>query len=187
MKFGLFGGTFDPPHLGHFLAAVDATETLGLDRLAWIPAATQPLKAEVDSAGAVHRLAMTRLVAAADPRFAVETLEMDRGGLSFSVDTLRAFRELHPGAALFLLLGADAAALLPKWREPESIRALAEIVVLTRGGDNPRLPDGVRTIATRRMDISATEIRARVRGGRSIRGFVPDAVADYIAAHGLYR
>jgi nicotinate-nucleotide adenylyltransferase len=187
VKLGLFGGTFDPPHLGHYLAAVDATDALGLDQVAWIPAATQPLKTATEAAGAGHRLAMTRLTAAGDPRFTVEALEMERGGLSFSVDTLRAFRERHPGAALFLLLGADAAAMLPKWREPETIRALAEIVVLTRGGDSLELPDGVRTLATRRVDISATEIRARVRSGRSIRGFVPDAVADYIAAHGLYR
>lgn len=187
MKLGLFGGTFDPPHLGHFLAATDAAEALSLDQLAWIPAATQPLKADANSAGPEHRLAMTRLTVAGDPRFSVDTLEMQRGGLSFTVDTLRAFRERHPGAALFLLLGADAAALLPKWREPEQVRELAEIVVLTRGGDGLEPPAGVLTLSTRRVDISATEIRARVRQGRSIRGFVPDAVADYIAAHGLYR
>jgi len=117
----------------------------------------------------------------------VDTLEIERGGLSFTVDTLRTFRERHPGAALFLLLGADAAALLPKWREPGQVRALAEIVMLTRGGEGLEPPAGVVTLSTRRVDLSATEIRARVRQGRSIRGFVPDAVADYIAAHGLYR
>lgn len=187
MKLGLFGGTFDPPHLGHVLAAIDATEALGLDQLIWVPAATQPLKAGVPLADGVHRLEMTRLATALDPRFSVEALEVERGGLSFTIDTLRAFRERQPGAALFLLLGADAAALLPKWRDPEGIRAMAEVVVLTRGGGGPMLPAGVRTLATRRVDISATEIRARVRLGRSIRGFVPDAVEAYIAAHGLYR
>jgi nicotinate-nucleotide adenylyltransferase len=187
VKLGLFGGTFDPPHLGHVLAAVDATDALELDRLVWVPAATQPLKADAPSTDAAHRLEMTRLAAAMDPRFYVETLEVERGGLSFTIDTLRAFRERQPGAALFLLLGADAAALLPKWRDPEGIRALAEIFVLTRGGGGLMLPAGVRTLATRRVDVSATEIRARVRLGRSIRGFVPDAVEAYIAAHGLYR
>lgn len=187
MKLGLFGGTFDPPHLGHVLAAMDAAEALALDQLIWVPAATQPLKAGVPSADAEHRLAMTRLAAALDPRFSVEALEVKRGGLSFTIDTVRAFRERQPAAALFLLLGADAAASLPKWRDPEGIRAMAEIVVLTRGGDGLMLPAGVRTVATRRVDISATEIRERVRVGRSIRGFVPDAVAAYIAAHGLYR
>jgi len=187
VKLGLFGGTFDPPHLGHFLAAVDAADALALDQLVWVPAATQPLKADTPSASGAHRLEMARLAAAADPRFSVEALEVERGGLSFTIDTLRAFRERHPGAALFLLLGADAAASLPKWRDPEGIRVMAEVVVLTRGGGGPMLPAGVRTLATRRVDISATEIRARLRAGRSIRGFVPDAVDAYIAAHGLYR
>ena len=187
MKLGLFGGTFDPPHLGHFLAAMDAAEALALDQVVWVPAATQPLKALVEATDGTHRLEMTRLTVAGDPRFSVEALEVERGGLSFTIDTLRTFRERHPGAALFLLLGADAAALLPKWREPEGIRALADIVVLTRGGGGLMLPAGVRTLATRRVDVSASEIRSRVRGGRSIRGFVPDAVEAYIAAHGLYR
>jgi len=187
VKLGLFGGTFDPPHLGHFLAAMDAAEALELDQVVWVPAATQPLKADADATDATHRLEMTRLTAAGDPRFAVEALEVERGGLSFTIDTLRTFRARHEGAALFLLLGADAATLLPKWRDPEGIRALAEIVVLTRGGGGVMLPAGVRTLATRRVDVSATEIRARVRSGRSIRGFVPDAVEEYIAAHGLYR
>jgi nicotinate-nucleotide adenylyltransferase len=187
VKLGLFGGTFDPPHLGHFLAAVDAADALGLDQLAWIPAATQPFKEWADPADGAHRLEMVRLTVAGEPRFSVEALELERGGLSFTVDTLRAFREKHPGAALFLLLGADAAALLPKWREPETIGTMAEIVVLARGGEGAVLPPGVRTLATRRVDISATEIRARVRAGRSIRGFVPDAVAEYVVAHGLYR
>lgn len=186
MKIGIFGGTFDPPHLGHFLAAVDAAESLALDRVIWVPAAQQPLKG-ADASGAEHRLAMTRLAAEGDARFSVDALELDRGGLSFTVDSLRAFRERYSGAALFLLIGTDAAALLPKWREPETIRALAEIVVLTRSGDGFSLPVGVTALSTRRVDISATEIRARVAAGRSIQGFVPDAVAAYIAAHGLYR
>ncbi len=186
MKLGLFGGTFDPPHVGHFLAAVDAADALELDQVVWVPAAAQPLKAGA-AADATHRLAMTRLAAAGNPRFSVEALEVERGGLSFTIDTLRTLRERHPGAALFLLLGADAAAMLPKWREPGAIRALAEIVVLTRGGDDQAPLDGVRTLSTRRVDVSATEIRGRVRLGRSIRGFVPDAVEEYIAAHGLYR
>jgi len=103
------------------------------------------------------------------------------------VDTVRTLRERRAGAALFLLLGMDAAAQLPKWREPNGIRAMSEIVVLTRGEEAAPLTEGVRVIATRRVDVSSTEIRARVAAGRSIRGFVTDAVAAYIAAHGLYR
>jgi nicotinate-nucleotide adenylyltransferase len=188
VRVGIFGGTFDPPHLGHWLACVDAAEALALDQVVWVPAAQQPLKTgAVAMSSAEHRLAMTALMVQGDERCRVDAVELDRGGLSFTVETLRAFRARHPGAALFLLLGRDAAALLPKWREPEAVRELAEVVVLTRGGESVELPDGVRAIATRRVDISATEIRARVAAGRSIRGFVPDAVAAYIAAHGLYR
>jgi nicotinate-nucleotide adenylyltransferase len=187
VRIGIFGGTFDPPHLGHWLAAVDAAEALALDEVVWVPAAQQPLKAGSSSADAAHRLAMARLMVQGEGRFRVDAVELERGGLSFTVDTLRAYRERYPDAALFLLLGSDAAATLPKWREPEVIRALAEIVVLTRGGEAVELPSGVRAVPTRRVDLSATEIRERVAAGRSIRGFVPDAVAAYIAAHGLYQ
>lgn len=187
MRIGIFGGTFDPPHLGHWLAAVDAAEALALDEVVWVPAAQQPLKAGVSSADAVHRLAMARLAVQGDGRFRVDALELERGGVSFMVDTLRVYRERHPDAALFLLLGSDSAATLPKWREPEVIRVLAEVVVLTRGGEAVELPTGVRALSTRRVDLSATEIRERVAAGRSIRGFVPDAVAAYIATYGLYQ
>lgn len=187
MRIGIFGGTFDPPHLGHWLAAVDAAEALALDEVIWVPAAQQPLKTGVVSADAAHRLAMTRLMVQGDKRFRVDAVELERGGLSFTIDTLRIFRERYPDAALFLLVGSDAAASLPKWREPEFIRLLAEIVVLARGGAATAYPPGVRVLPTRRVDLSATEIRERVAAGRSIRGFVPDAVASYIAAHGLYQ
>lgn len=187
MRIGIFGGTFDPPHVGHWLAAVDAAEALALDEVVWVPAAQQPLKAGVSSTDAAHRLAMTRLMVQGDGRFRVDAVEIERGGVSFMVDTLRVYRERQPDAALFLLLGSDAAATLPKWREPETIRVLADIVVLTRGGEDVELPAGVRAVSTRRVDLSATEIRERVAAGRSIRGFVPDAVAAYIAAHGLYQ
>jgi len=186
VRIGIFGGTFDPPHLGHYLAAVDAADALALDRVTWVPAAQQPLK-RAEATAAEHRLAMVRLAVRGDPRFDADPLELERGGLSFMIATLRTVRERHAGAALFLLLGKDAAALLPKWRDPEGIRALAEIVVLTRGGEAGALPAGVVAVSSRRVDISATEIRARVAAGRSIRGFVPDAVDAYIAAHGLYR
>lgn len=186
MRIGIFGGTFDPPHLGHWLAAVDAAEALLLDQVVWIPAAQQPLKTGVVSAGPSHRLAMTRLAVEGDARFGVDSIELERGGTSYTVETLRTVRARTPDAALFLLLGMDAAAQLPKWREPEAIRTLAEIVVLTRGADAVPLAEGVRVITTRRVDISATEIRARVAAGRSVRGFVTDTVAAYIAAHGLY-
>lgn len=186
MRIGIFGGTFDPPHVGHWLAALDAAESLALDQVIWVPAAQQPLKVAGTSATPEDRLAMTQLMVQGEPRFVVDAIELERGGVSFMVDTLRAYRRRIADAALFLLVGMDAARLLPKWREPAVIQELAEVVALTRG-DHSELPAGVRPMATRRVDISATEIRARVAAGQSIRGFVPDAVAAYIVAHGLYR
>jgi nicotinate-nucleotide adenylyltransferase len=190
MRIGIFGGTFDPPHVGHLLAASDAYEALGLDRVLFVPAAAQPLKSAI-AASPADRLAMVERLVGDDPRFAVDPIEIERGGLSFTVDTLRALRDRwkSDGAlALVLLLGADAAATLPQWREPAEVAALAEVVVMRRGGEShTTVADSFLAIDTRRVDISSTEIRARVRAGRSIRGFVPEPVAAYIEGRRLYR
>lgn len=191
-RLGLLGGTFDPPHLGHLHLAYGAIERLGLDRVVLIPARRQPLKSAAETAAPEHRVAMTRLLAGSDPRLSVDPIETEREGLSFSVDTVRSYRTAHPASDLVFLMGEDTAATLPHWREPVELARLARLVVLTRGsteaGTGP-LPEGVHVerVATRRIDISATEIRARVRAGLPLRGFVTDEIAAYIAAHGLYR
>jgi nicotinate-nucleotide adenylyltransferase len=190
VRIGLLGGSFDPPHNGHLLAAGDAFDALDLDRLIFIPAAIQPLKAEQDAAAAEHRLAMVQRLVDDDPRFAASSVEIDRGGLSYTVDTLSAFAAEMPSAELFWLVGADVVRSFARWREPERITELATVVVLERADEAPDLasmPGTPRRLATRRIDISSTEVRRRVREGRSIRGFVPDAVAEYIAAQRLYR
>jgi nicotinate-nucleotide adenylyltransferase len=190
VRLGIFGGSFDPPHLGHLLPVIDAAELLGLDAVRFVPAAIQPFKAGRATAPAVDRLAMTEGLVAGVPGFSADATETDRAGLSFTVETLTAIADSAPGADLVLLLGADAFRLFHQWREPERIRTLASVAVLVRGGDG--LPDvgghaGVQLLQTRRVDISSTELRARVASGRTIRGFVPDAVADYVARHRLYR
>lgn len=190
MRLGILGGTFDPPHVGHLLAAVDAVERLTLDRLALIPAATQPLKAGQSGASAEQRLAMARLLVADDGRFTVDPIELERGGLSYSVETLASYAGRFGEAERFFLVGADVLRSFDQWREPERVLRLATLVVLTRDdedGQQGRLPRGAVRLPTRRVDVSSTEIRGRVAAGRSLRGFVPDAVADYIATHGLYR
>jgi nicotinate-nucleotide adenylyltransferase len=189
VRLGVYGGSFDPPHLGHLLPVIDAAEQLGLDGVVYVPAAIQPLKAGRASASAADRLAMTERLVAQIPGFSVDPAEVDRPGLSYTVDTLTDLSARHPGAELFLLLGIDAYALFERWREPERVRALATIVVLTRGDETAPVPamPGVQVLQTRRVDVSSTELRARVRDGRTIRGFVPDAVAEYIAEHRLYR
>jgi nicotinate-nucleotide adenylyltransferase len=175
--------------VGHLLAAVDAVERLALDRLVLVPAATQPLKREMKSAPAEHRLAMTRILADGDPRFEVDAVEIERAGLSFSVETLAVYAERFPTAERYFLVGADVLRTFDKWREPERVLTLATLAVLTRddGAVRPALPSGAVEVASRRIDVSSTEVRARVAAGRSLRGFVPDPVAAYIAAHGLYR
>lgn len=195
MRLGVFGGTFDPPHVGHLLAAVDAVEALTLDRLLFVPAAQQPLKVGCESAAPEHRLAMARLLAGDDPRFGVDPIEIDRAGLSYTVDTLGELARRLPGAELFFLVGADALATFPRWREPRRLLELARLVVLRRASDDVELPTVMReapgrepiVLASRRVDVSSTEVRARVRAGLSIRGFVPDAVAAYVAEARLYR
>ena len=190
MRIGLLGGSFDPPHTGHLLAAGDAFDALDLDRLLFIPAGVQPLKAGQAFATADQRLTMVRLLVAGDDRFGVESVEIDRGGLSYTVDTLRDLSARWPAVELFWLVGADVLESFANWREPERIVQLATVVVLQRTGDAPdlaQMPGAARLLATRRIDISSTEIRQRVRDKKSIRGFVPDAVADFIAAERLYR
>lgn len=192
MRIGLLGGSFDPPHTGHLLAADDAFEALGLDRLVFIPAAANPLKTGRSAADAEHRLEMVRRLLAGDDRFAVDPMEIERGGLSYTVDTLTALAARWPGAELFWLVGADVLRTFGQWRDPGRIAELATLVVMQRVGDAPpegggALPAAARVLATRRIDISSTEVRRRVAEGRSIRGFVPEAVAEYIAAHRLYR
>ena len=191
MRLAIFGGSFDPPHVGHLLAASDACEQLALDRLIFVPAATQPLKAGLAGATAEQRLAMVRLLVEGDQRFEVSAVEVERGGLSFTVDTLAHFAALHPAAERFLLLGSDVLGSFARWREPDRIVALARPVLLARQGDVdadvPQELREVRRLSTRRIDVSSTEIRERIRAGRPIRGFVTDAVAGYIGRAGLYR
>jgi nicotinate-nucleotide adenylyltransferase len=192
VRLGIFGGSFDPPHLGHLLAVIDAAETLRLDEVRFVPAAVQPFKVGRSTATPAQRLAMTQRLVAGVPGFVADGTEIERSGLSFTVDTLAAMAAASPTAERFLLLGADAFALFDQWRDPQRILSLASIAVLVRGGDV--MPDvgsregaGVQLLETRRVDISSTELRARVADGRTIRGFVPDAVADYIAEHRLYK
>lgn len=190
MRIGLLGGSFDPPHIGHLLAASDAYEALSLDRVLFIPAAVQPLKAAQRVTPADHRLAMTRLLVGEDLRFAVDAIEIERGGLSYMVDTLATLSARWDDVELFLLVGTDVTGTFARWREPARIGQLATLVVLQRAGDEPELsgmPPTTRVLPTRRIDVSSTEIRRRVAEGRSIHGFVPDSVADFIAAQGLYR
>ena len=189
MRIGVLGGSFNPPHIGHLIVASDAFEALALDRLLIVPASANPLKGmKADEATPDQRLEMVRLAFGGDSRFEVSSMEMERGGLSYTVDTLQALKALYAGAELILLLGMDAFRTMDRWKEPERIRELAGIAVLDRAGnDDHEVPRGVTVVTTRRVDVSASEIRARVAAGKSIRGFVVEPVERYISAAELYR
>jgi nicotinate-nucleotide adenylyltransferase len=187
LRLGVLGGSFNPPHVGHLILASDAFEALGLDKLLIVPAAANPLKGEIaGGVTALDRLRMVRESFAGDPRFEVSAMEIDRGGLSYTVDTLEAVAVEYPGAELVLLVGMDAFRSLDRWKNPERIRELASLAVLARGDEASALPPGVQAVTTRRIDVSSTEIRTRLAEGRSIKGFVAESVERFISAAKLY-
>ena len=187
MRLGVLGGSFNPPHIGHLVIASDAFEALGLDKLLVVPAAANPLKQKDLSAPTPQqRLEMARLTFGNDPRFEVSAMEIERGGLSYTVDTLEALAAERSGVELVLLLGADAVGSLENWKRPERIRELAKLVALGRGDETGTLPEGVERVTTRRIDVSSTEIRSRLAAGKPIRGFVAESVERFIFAAKLY-
>lgn len=205
MRIGVFGGSFDPVHYGHLLAAESAREQSPLDRVLFVPAAAPPHKPGRRLADGGQRLEMLRLAIGGHDAFAIASLELDRGGTSYTVDTLAALATAYPHDRLVLLLGPDALTGLTTWREPARIAALAEIVPVERAGlDDLDAAiaasgladllgaDAVAAILARRVrmptiDIRATDLRAAVAAGRSIRYRTPRGVERYIASHGLYR
>lgn len=186
MRRGIFGGSFDPVHLGHLVVAAAAADRLLLESVHFVPAREQPFKVGGHAASPEDRVAMLEL-ALADERFVLDTRELDREAPSYTVDTLRALRAEFPADELCLMVGADAARDLPEWREAEAIPALARIIVLTRpGAEGPGLEKVGEILEVPRVDVSATEVRERAGRGEPIDDLVPLAVAEYIESHRLY-
>jgi len=196
LRVGVLGGSFNPPHIGHLILASDAFEALELDRLIVVPANANPLKGPDPLAPRPEqRLEMVKLAFGGDDRFEVSSVEIDRGGLSFMVDTLETLAAEHPGAELVLLVGIDSLETLDRWKQPQRIKELASLAALMRGG----LPRGaeaahaeaqksqVEIVTTRRIDVSSTEIRERIAAGLPVKGFVAESVEAYISAAKLYR
>ena len=185
MRVGVFGGSFDPVHVGHLAIANAALESVPLDRVLFVLARRAPLKERGPVAGEADRLAMLELAVAGEPRFSVSRIELDRPGPSYTVDTLEA---LSGADLLFLILGGDALAALPQWKDPDRITTLATLVVAERPGAPERAKKGtVVAFDAPRLDISSRELRARAARGRSLRYLVPDPVWRHIEARGLYR
>jgi nicotinate-nucleotide adenylyltransferase len=172
-RIGLFGGSFDPVHIGHLLVAQSACEEFKLDRLFFIPA----------------RLRMLRLALAAEKRYEVDDQEIQRGGPSYTIDTVHAYRQRYPKATLFYIIGADHVPLLPKWRAAEELAALVEFLVVPRPGDPPmaaKAPFRIQNLIGTPFAVSSSQIRARVKAGQAIRHLVPPAVEEVIRNSGLY-
>ncbi|MGH7505651.1 MAG: nicotinate-nucleotide adenylyltransferase [Longimicrobiales bacterium] len=192
MRIGIFGGTFDPPHLGHLIAAQDAHAALALDRLVFVPAARPPHKRDRMLTDGATRLRLVEAALQDDDRFEADDLELRRDGPSYTVDTLRAFHTRHPGAELILLVGADQFQELHSWHEAAEVRRLAVIGVLERegaavDGTQGGAEDGrVRHVPVTRIDVSSTDIRRRIDGRQPIRYLVPAAVERLILDLGLY-
>jgi nicotinate-nucleotide adenylyltransferase len=192
VRIGLFGGTFDPVHLGHLRAAENAREALALDRVAFVPSAVPPHRS-TPATPAAGRLEMARLAAATHPAFEAWDVELRRRGRSYTVDTVKTVLADRPGDTLVLLVGADTWPEMATWREPERLFALVEVGVVERPGCPvdalvPPFPTSrpVHRVSGPALPISATEVRARVAAGRSVRYLVPDGVLDYIVARRLY-
>jgi nicotinate-nucleotide adenylyltransferase len=205
VRIGVFGGSFDPVHIGHLLAAECCREQAGLDRVLFVPAAIQPHKQDRQLASGQHRMEMLALATGGNDAFAVLGDELERGGVSYTVDTLQRLKARHPDDDLLLILGPDAFLGLPTWREPQRIIDLAEILAMERESlddlSDAATREPLETLLGReRLDrviskrvllpaigIRASDLRAAVAAGQSIRYRTPRAVECYIATHGLYR
>ncbi len=196
-RIGIVGGTFDPVHLGHLMIAEQFADYVGLDRVILVPASRSPFKVDVPNVSSPsHRLAMLQRAIGGNPRFSLDEWELRRGGTSYTIDTVEHFKRQFPDAELFLLIGADQARQFHEWRDRRRILTMTQLCIvrrhgtrldvrvqqeLTLGGRPPILVDCPL------LELSSTEIRRRVAAGRSIRYLTPDAVADYIYEHSLYR
>ena len=196
-SLGILGGTFNPPHIGHLVCAQEARAQLGLDRVVLMPVHTPPHKEAAEDPGPEVRLALCQAAIGGDEELDVSTLEIERGGPSYTVDTLRALHESREGDDLTFIVGGDMASSLPSWREPEAVLELARVAVAEReehrrheiaepvgglGGAQERIV----FFTMSRLDISSSDIRRRVAEGRPIHWLVPGEVADEIERHGLY-
>jgi nicotinate-nucleotide adenylyltransferase len=196
LRVGIFGGAFNPPHIGHLVCAQEALLQLELDQVLFVPTGRAPHREIEDDPGGEARLEMCEAAIDGDERFAISRIELDREGPSYTVETLRALREQSPGDELFLILGGDQAAALEHWHEPEALLELANLAVVERVGytrnaigiqlSRLRGSERVRYLDMPLMQVSSTSVRRRVAEGKPIRYLVPDRVVEYIEQHGLY-
>ena len=188
-RIGVFGGTFDPIHVGHLVTALNVRHVLELDRVMLLVANDPWQKADMPVTPALDRLAMVQAAVADVDGLEASDLEITRGGMSYTADTLATLRRVHPDSELFVILGSDAAALLPTWKRVEEVRANATLVVVTRpGADTAAPPSGWdhRVVEVPRLEVSSTDLRARFVDGRPLDWLVTPPVVHVIRQRGLY-
>lgn len=190
-RLGVMGGTFDPVHHGHLVAASEVADRFDLDEVVFVPTGQPTFKQEQDVTLAEHRYLMTVIATASNPRFTVSRVDIERPGLTYTVDTLRDLKTLRPDADLFFITGADAIEQILTWKDAEELFATAHFVAVTRPGHTlsvDGLPaDRVSIQEIPALAISSTDVRARARAGQPVWYLVPDGVVQYIAKHRLYR
>lgn len=197
-SIGIYGGSFDPVHVGHLWIAQAACEQLSLDEVRWIPAATSPLKRGGTLAGDEDRLQMVRLAVSGNANFVVDDRELRRGDVSFTVDTIAELKSEFSGAELFLIIGSDSLASFDRWHEPAKLLSMVTLAVIQRGGDPPIDFAVIEPFETKSIDrhvvvtmpvieVSSTDLRTRIAAGRSIRYQVPAPVEAMIRAGKLYQ
>jgi nicotinate-nucleotide adenylyltransferase len=190
-RLGVMGGTFDPIHHGHLLTAEEAAVQFGLDEVVFVPTGQPWMKEERDVSSPEHRYLMTVIATASNPRFTVSRVDIERGGVTYTVDTLRDLKDARPGAELFFITGADAIEQILTWKDAEELFTMAQFVAVTRPEHTlsvEGLPvDRVDVVEVPALAISSTDVRARARAGQPVWYLVPDGVVQYIAKHQLYR
>lgn len=188
-RLGVMGGTFDPIHNGHLVAASEVASELDLDQVVFVPTGDPWQKSKVT--GSEHRYLMTVIATAANPRFLVSRVDIDREKPTYTVDTLSDLKAEYPDAELFFITGSDAIAQILAWREVEKLWSLAHFVAVSRPGHKLEIPDvptgSVTSVEVPALAISSTDCRERVASGEPIWYLVPDGVVQYIAKHGLYK
>ena len=192
MNIGIFGGTFDPPHVGHLIVAESVQERLALEMILFMPAYLPPHKEDGAFASPGHRLRMLELAVAENPHFRSSDVEIRRRGKSYTIDTLRMLRDRYPADELFLIIGLDNLRIFPTWKEPGEVLKTSSVVVIDRPGversgiDNEFVKQ-VRFVQVPTIEISATDLRRRIREGKTIRYLVPESVRSYIEDNKLYQ
>ena len=197
-RIGLFGGTFDPPHLGHLILAGEACEQIALTHLLWVLTPEPPHKQNQTVTAVEHRLAMLQLAIEDDPRFELSRIELERPGPHYTLDTVKIMKKLHPSAEIVLLIGGDSLHDLPTWHRPADLMAACDTIgVLRRPGDSADLPalerqlpgisSKVRFVDAPLLEIASRDIRSRAAQGKSFRYYLPPKVYAYIQTHRLYQ